>query len=795
LASPGFYEHVKVVRPITSPDVALLKLLQDVRPEGANSDFIDALIVGIDLLSMVEPKKGVATNMRLFLVTDAAGEVNASDLEQIINKMVELRISLNVVGVDFAEEDSTHESKKSEASSSQAPQVKDPPSSQDTKIAVKVEDEDQITIKAEPSSQLKATSSSQASSSTPSSSQVGVKSETQSSSTNGTGGKASVALPSTRQIRKRRNENVLKLICSRVHGAIVPVREALDLMNYFASKSVTSHPNYRGFLEIGTSIKIPVWSYLKTKEETMPRLVSISKLSSEAMAAPSAASTSSTSTNTETKVGEAMDITKPDSVVEPTLERTMGVAMQKTYVSMDNPDEEIPYEQQVRGYKYGKTYVPAANSIVPYTSVPGMKLIGFTAESSVPRHFYTSNAEVIVPYSKDDAAAQAISALCHAMVRTGMVGIVRVVKRKNSGPMLGVISPHISDTTETLYLNRLPFNDDLRMYGFLSLIESEDGLTQPPKHAIPSEKQLNVTEDFINSLDLSDAAISAFGEPMEALKPKHTFNPSLQYFYQVISSRALKPNLPVPALDPSILGQVSLDEEKRSQAAAPVARFHEAFTLTKTENKEKENRRRFWSEAFGNEGEEADKLESYLGEDSKKQKKKDEPLPAGLNNIQALLRGGVDAVGNLTPVEDFQAMMARRDVDLVDKAIEEIQVQSLRLVNDSFKNSHYDKAIECIIVLRAGCIKEQESEQFNKFMETMKTTFKGGLRNDFWSLLQEKNINLISSSESDDSNVTPEEARDFYATEATSTEATVDDGTKQSEKTSMGAAEELFDLM
>src|SRR5262249_49163160 len=156
--------------------------------------------------------------------------------------------------------------------------------------------------------------------------------------------------------------------------------------------------------------------------------------------------------------------------------------------------------------------------------------------------------------------------------------------------------------------------------------------------------------------------------------------------------------------DPSILQQVSLNEDVQKAAAAAMQRYHDVFVLTKTEAKEKENRHRFWSEAFGNDAE-ADKLESYLGDDSKKSsKKKDDQTPAGLHNIQALLRGGVDSVSNSTPIEDFQAMIARRDIDLVDKAIEEMQVQIMRVINDSYKNSHYDKAIECILVLRAGCI-------------------------------------------------------------------------------------------
>ena len=43
-----------------------------------------------------------------------------------------------------------------------------------------------------------------------------------------------------------------------------------------------------------------------------------------------------------------------------------------------------------------------------------------------------------------------------------------------------------------------------------------------------------------------------FSQPMEALKPKCTYNPVLQHFYQAVQKRALQPEAPVPPLDPVI---------------------------------------------------------------------------------------------------------------------------------------------------------------------------------------------------------------------------------------------------
>lgn len=752
-----------VLQPISSPDVAFLRRLQDVKPESANADFVDALIVGVDMLASVEAKKGVSTNMRLFLVTDAGGSVNSANLDEITKKMNELQISLNVVGVDF--EDVLKVTKVDEESKAED--------------GIKVKKEEEMTEEEK---------------------QVKVKEELASQSAKyfSTPKKdGSVAAKDPKKARKLLNESTLRDICSAIEkSTTVPVGEALDIMHYFQTKSVTSTPNFRGFLEIGTVVKIPVWTYLKTKEDGFPRLVAISKRSSESHGDRVATMEAPVGGVGRREREEEGGDQKEDNVLAPTATQTMGVAIQKTYVAMDNPDEEISREHHVRGYKYGKTWVTSVKNdvIAPFTSEACLKVIGFTAVASVPRHFYTSNTELVVPYSGDSAAAQAIAALCDAMNRTGMVGIVRVVKRKNSGPILGVLTPHISEHASNFYLNRLPFNDDLRLYGFSSLVETEHS-PNVPKHAIPTETQLNVTEDLINSLDLSNADVSAYGEPMEALKPKYTYNPSLQYFYQVILSRALKPNMPMPTLDDSILAQVSVPESFLKRTAGAQQRFRDAFVLTKTEMKEKENRKRFWSDAFTGDAAD-DKLESYLGdEDAKKSKKKDDANHAGLNNIQALLRGGVETVTNLTPIEDFTAMMGRKDVDLVDKAIEEMQLQILRFVHDSYKNSLYSKAIECIRALRSGCIKEQESEQFNNFLQSIKSQFKDKQRNDFWLNLQQEALSLISAADSADSDVSLEDARDFYASDPVPQDVlSVGDSSKPSDKAS-GTAEELFDLL
>jgi len=107
----------------------------------------------------------------------------------------------------------------------------------------------------------------------------------------------------------------------------------------------------------------------------------------------------------------------------------------------------------------------------------------------------------------------------------------------------------------------------------------------------------------------------------------------------------------------------------------------------------------------------------------------------------------VDEVGTVTPVEDFKAMLKRKDVDLVDIAIEQMKKRIVGLVNDSVKGSHYDKALDCLVALREGCVVEQEAEAFNKFLVDIKKFFRGNKHDGFWLRIVEKRISLITSDE------------------------------------------------
>lgn len=58
-----------------------------------------------------------------------------------------------------------------------------------------------------------------------------------------------------------------------------------------------------------------------------------------------------------------------------------------------------------------------------------------------------------------------------------------------------------------------------------------------------------------------------------------------------------------------------------------------------------------------------------------------------------------------------------------------------------------------------GCVREEESEHFNEFLKEMRSCYEGKRRDDFYQMLVQKEVTLISYDESVDSSVSPDDAK------------------------------------
>ena len=83
----------------------------------------------------------------------------------------------------------------------------------------------------------------------------------------------------------------------------------------------------------------------------------------------------------------------------------------------------------------------------------------------------------------------------------------------------------------------------------------------------------------------------------------------------------------------------------------------------------------------------------------------------------------IKQIGSVNPISDFQKMISDKKHDRVSSAISQMQDLILRYIRNSYQGDLYQKALDCIRVLRQACISEDEAPQFNRFIEGIKQKY------------------------------------------------------------------------
>ncbi|KAL0478129.1 X-ray repair cross-complementing protein [Acrasis kona] len=556
---------------------------------------------------------------------------------------------------------------------------------------------------------------------------------------------------------KDKNELFWHSECSKMQGSVVSLQDAIGQLGLFRSKKVRETTTYRGHLEIGDELKIKVWIYKKTDSTKLPAANRLSKISLNSEATKDA-----------------------------------KIKIDRTYFATEDPDLEVPLDKRVKAYKYGKNLVPfneADDKMLSYHATKCILLLGFTDEKNVPRHYLMSETYAMYAQPDDANAYTALSALVRALAELEKVAIIRLVMRDgNSEPKMGLLYPCIKPDLNFFYFNTLPYAEDIRSYPFASF-----------KNVQLSESQLNAAQELIQSMDMmtveKDEEEDTF---VESLKTSHVYNPINQHFYDCLHHRAVNPqDSELPPVDPQILKYCypesslsSFYSELIKSSAESLSNFCNEFPLKEEPTKTAAKKRKYWfavedqslslaSYGVQQEQEEQEQeavLEKPVDEElvraAKRLKEDVERMSEeelrqlasekGGAAFDALLGDRAEKIGTVNPVRDFKDMLKRRDVDMVDKAIQEIQLIVTKLIKDSIGDQYYSKAYDCVVELRSGCLKEEEVGKFNTFMNQLKLQFSTGKRSEFWDNYLVKNkVSLITEDESASSSVTGQEAKDF----------------------------------
>ena len=116
-------------------------------------------------------------------------------------------------------------------------------------------------------------------------------------------------------------------------------------------------------------------------------------------------------------------------------------------------------------------------------------------------------------------------------------------------------------------------------------------------------------------------------------------------------------------------------------------------------------------------------------------------------------------ISTTRPIEDFKEMLNYKYQDLTVTAMDQMKDIVVKFIVESFKGSYYIRAMECIKALRDACIEEDEVDLFNGFLNKLRNEFPKEKFMDFWRLIVENRVSIISVRENVKSRVTEEESK------------------------------------
>lgn len=483
--------------------------------------------------------------------------------------------------------------------------------------------------------------------------------------------------------QQRAGERLISQILNQgVDGCVYSYDQAVVALAGFEKKAVRSVA-WKCDLTIGNDLAIPCTAYVKTKASTLK---------------------------------------KTWKKVYAKTEKAEDIEQQKYYVLQSDQNEEVDESTLGKGYKYGKDVIPFSKideeQMKYKAEAKCLSILGFTEQKHILiQDLMDDQAHYVFPQNDDPAAQAALNALIAALHSMNMVAVARYVYRKGLSPKLVALLPKVKGNKRCLVMVSLPFAEDVRTLEFPSL--------DSHKSAIPDENQLAAVDNLIDSMNLCQG-------DTELYSPKEILNPYYQCVYHNLSHRALHPNEEMPPLDERITNILTPSEQiiERSRSAAnEVAR---RFTLQKQEQKKKKLKGKdMWEDVDLNKPKKD--YDSGAGGD------------ASSDVISNLFREpGVTAVGSVTPVQDFIALLKTKEEN-GNLIFEQMQERILEFVFDSF-GLGADKVIPCIRIMREQAIAKERSELFNSFMMKLKNILLEedlSYRRKHWEAMVNANLSLI----------------------------------------------------
>lgn len=434
-------------------------------------------------------------------------------------------------------------------------------------------------------------------------------------------------------------------------------------------------------------------------------------------------------------------VKKTWAVVDAESHQKDDVKRETVYCLNDDNETEVQKDDTIQGFRYGSDIVPFSKvdqEQMKYKSDgKSFAVLGFAKQEMINRHHFMGS-QVIKVFAprEDEHAAVALSALIRALDSLNMVAIVRYAYDRRSNPQVGAAFPIIKEKYECLMYVQLPYMEDLRQFTFPSLENN--------KKFAPSESQLSAVDALIDSMMLVEELED--GEKYDTFKVNNIPNPQFQRLFQCLHHRCVNPGTPLPPVDPWLKRILDRPQAVSARCQAPLQEMKKCFPLKEVVRKKEQKTS---VDVFGS-GEEPNAKKLKMDEEDK-------------FNLAEISEGNITSVGSVNPAKDFRALIQQKTIPF-GQACEQLTHRMEQLLGNR-STDYYMKTITCIQAFREQSVKVSNSELFNGYMQSLKRSIPDRNLQDFWDLLVQDALTLISKDEVEASTVTKQEAEQFLMSE------------------------------
>ncbi|RAH64097.1 ATP-dependent DNA helicase 2 subunit KU80 [Aspergillus aculeatinus CBS 121060] len=543
--------------------------------------------------------------------------------------------------------------------------------------------------------------------------------------------------------QKAENEAILRSLAEDCDGAYGTLEQAVAELQIPRVKSVRVTATFKGFLQLGnpeeydTALRIPVERYFRThaaKPPSASQFVLRSDLAASQEQPESSATAAAAAQESQPMDGNSLT----------------NVRNLRAY---QVPDEEAPGGKRdvelgdlAKGYEYGRTAVHISETDLNITTLEtfaALELLGFIQSDRYDRYMHMSTTNIIIAQRANDKAALALSSFIHALFELECYAVARLVVKENKPPIVVLLAPSIEPDYECLLEAQLPFAEDVRTYRFppLDKVLTVSGKVVTQHRNLPNEDLMDAMEKYVLGMELNDTDEN--GEPIDTLPIEDSFSPVLHRTDAAIRFRAIHPDKPIPPPSGTLTKFSHPPQDLIEKSQPQLEKLIAVADVKKVPPKAKGRKRT---------------------------REIEKPL-SGLDVDALLHQEKRSKISPNNAIPEFKQTVAQAEnIETIREAVRQMSAILEDQIRHSLGDANYDRVTEGLGTMREELLAYEEPALYNEFLRQLKEKVLrerlGGDRRELWWLIRRSRLGLIDRLQSDQSEVTEEEAKAFMSASA-----------------------------